>query len=396
MQTRFLQDKKSNNSMNGSPKSLLQHQLLPLLATLSSEEHQKILIDHNIISRQHPRKLDNLLKRLQKGDDQLSSTIDELVQVCVQITEQLRAKGDQLGVTQLSEHQLTNLSDEWQTLEQDFDTKAEEQQQSAQSMHDGLLGLVQQWKGPQNIENIVTTIIADQPSSVRLVMVDKKNYARLGLPPYKLGQKYLVFDSHNQAQIRQLLDQIGGDFSSIFAENARNNLERLDQSYRYQGDVSLRLQIRTLAQKLSPRSPIINNNYRTEIIRFATHNIPNFTPADWQWPDLVKVRHPYKPLLFGLYRTKQQKQSQIITLSVRKLCEHFRNIGCEFYSSIFESASLLFTSDAKVMSQEGREFANMSIVLQIEQNRAILRNALISLHQLRQTLALEQQNPGPV
>ncbi|KAI8583692.1 hypothetical protein K450DRAFT_222316 [Umbelopsis ramanniana AG] len=381
--------------MNGSPQLLLQHQLLPLLATLSFEEHQKVLIDHKIISRQYPRKLDHLLKRLQKGDDQLSSTIDELVQVCVQITEQLRGKADQLGVTQLSEHQLTDLSDEWQTLEQDFDTKAEEQQESAQSMHDGLAGLVQQWKGPQNIENIVTTIIADQPSPMRLVMVDKKNYAKLGLPPHKLGQKYLVFDSCNQEQIRQLVDQIGGDFSSIFAENARNNLERLDQSYRYQGDVSLRLKIRTLAQKLSPRNPIINNNYRTEIIRFATHNIPNFTPAEWQWPDLVKVRRPYKPLLFGLYRTKQQKQSQIITLSVRKLCEHFRKIGCEFYSSILESASLLFTSDAKVMSQEGKEFVNMSIVLQIEQNRAILRNALISLHQLRQTLALEQQSPAP-
>jgi len=228
------------------------------------------------------------------------------------------------------------------------------------------------------------------------MMVDKQNYARLGLPPYKLGQKYLVFDSQNQEQIRQLVDQIGDDFSSIFAENARNNLERLDQSYRYQGDVGLRLKIRSLVQKLSPRNPIINNNYRTEIIRFASHNIPNFTPADWQWSDLVKVRRPYKPLLFGLYRTKQQKQSQITTLSVRKLCEHFRKIGCEFYSSILQSASLLFTSDAKVMRQEGKEFVNMWITLQIEQNRATLRNALISLHQLRQSLALEQhQNPGP-
>jgi DNA-directed RNA polymerase subunit H (RpoH/RPB5) len=382
--------------MNGSPQSLLQHQLLPLLDTLSSEEHQKILIDHHILPRQLPRKLDQLLKRLQKGGDLLSPTIDELVQVCVQITEQLRAKADQLGVTQLSEHQLTEFSDEWQTLEQEFDIKAGEQQESAQSMHDGLVALVQQWKGPQNIENIVTTIIADQPSSIRLMMVDKQNYARLGLPPYKLGQKYLVFDSQNQEQIRQLVDQIGDDFSSIFAENARNNLERLDQSYRYQGDVGLRLKIRSLAQKLSPRNPIINNNYRTEIIRFATHNIPNFTPADWQWSDIVKVRRPYKPLLFGLYRTKQQKQSQITTLSVRKLCEHFRKMGCEFYTSILESASLLFTSDAKVMSQEGKEFVNMSIALQIEQNRAILRNALISLHQLRQSLALEQHHkPGP-
>ncbi|KAH8555524.1 hypothetical protein BGW37DRAFT_477544 [Umbelopsis sp. PMI_123] len=377
--------------MNGTPQSLLQQQLLQLLATLTSEEQQKMLIDHNIISRQHIRRIVQLLKRLQRSGDQLSSTIDDLVQLCVQITEQLRTKADQLGVTQLSDLQITQLSDEWQNLEQEFDARAAEQQEGSQSMRNGLIALVRQWKGPQNIENIVTTVVADQPGSMRLVMVDKKNYAQLGLPRYKLGQKYLVFDSQTQEQIRQVVDQIGVDFSSIFAENARNNLERLDQSYRYQGDTNLRLKIRTLSQQLSSRNTIVHNNYRTEIIRFATHNIPSFTPAEWQWSDLVKVRRPYKPLFFGLYRTKQQRQSQVITLSVRKLCGHFRKIGCEFYSSILESASLLFISDQKVMSQEGKVFTNMSIALQIEQNRSTLRNSLIILHQLRQSLALEQQ-----
>jgi hypothetical protein len=373
--------------MNGPAQTLLQQQLLPLLATLSSEDHQRVLLDHHVLTVQQPRKIDRLLKRLQKQP--ISPVVDALVQVCVQMTDQLRAKADQLGLSLLSEQQLVELSDAWQSLGEEFDAKAEEQQEGSRSMLDGLEALVHQWKGPENIENIVTTIISNQPSSLRLVMVDKQNYSRLGLPRYKVGHKYVVFDTlDNEEQTRQV-QQIGDDFSSIFEENARNNLDRLDTSYRYQGDIDLRQRIRILSQQLSPHNTIINNNFMTEMIKFAVRKMPNFAPADWQWADLVKVRHPYQSLLMGLYRkrTKQHRDTQIVMLSVRKLCEHFRKTGCEFYTSILDSASLLFNSDMKVMSQEGKEFVHMSIMLQIEQNRLTLRKALVVLHQLRQVLA---------
>jgi hypothetical protein len=375
--------------MNGSAQTLLQQQLLPLLTPLTSESHQRVLLDHNVLSSQQLRKIDRLFKRLQKQP--ISSAVDALVQICVQLTDQLRLKADQLGLSPLSEQQLVELGDAWQSLGEEFDAKAQEQQEGSRSMLEGLEALVRQWKGPENIENIVTTILCNQPTVSRLVMVDKKNYARLGLPRYKIGHKYVVFDTLNiEEQIHQI-NQIGDDFSSIFAENARNNLERLDTSYRYQGDSDLRQRIRILAQQLSPHKIIINNNYMTEMIKFAARKMPNFAPAEWQWPDLVKVRRPYRSLLLGLYRnrTRQHRDSRIVTLSVRKLCGHFRKTGCEFYTSILDSASLLFNSDIKVMSQEGKEFVHMSIVLQIEQNRSTLRKALVVLHQLREVLAQE-------
>ncbi|KAM3582228.1 hypothetical protein VKS41_005659 [Umbelopsis sp. WA50703] len=337
--------------------------------------------------------MDCLLKQLQKHPS--PSTVDAIVQECVLMTDQLRTNADKLGHPSFTEQQLLEFSDAWQSLGEEYDKKAQGQQEESQSMLDGLAALVRQWKAPQNIENIVTTIISNQPGSLRLVQIDKHNYYRLGLPRHKLGHKYVVLETRNREEQTQQVQHIGEDFSYIFAENARNNLERLDQSYRYQGDIGLREKMRVLLQHTTSHQNHINNNYNMERIKFAATKMPSFAPAEWQWPDLVKVRHPYQPLLLGLYRyrTKQQKETQIITLSIRKLCQHFRKTGCEFYTSILDSATLLYSSDTKIMSQEGKQFLSMSVILQIEQTRSILRKALIVLHQLRQAFAQQTAQP---
>ncbi|KAJ2956617.1 hypothetical protein NQZ79_g7583 [Umbelopsis isabellina] len=381
--------------MNDTLQFQLLQQLLPLLLPLSSEEHQRALIDNNIMTPQQPRKMDYLLKQLRKHPT--SSTVDAIVQECVHMTDQLRTNSDKLGHPSFTEQQLLEISDAWQIVGEEYDKKAQEQQEESQSMLDGLAALVRQWKAPQNIENIVATIISNQPGSLRLVQIDKHNYYRLGLSRHKVGQKYVVLETRDREEQTQQVQQIGQDFSYIFAENAKNNLERLDQTYRYQGDINLREKMRVLLQHTTSHQHHhhINNNYKLERIKFAATKMPNFAPAEWQWPDLVKVRHPYQPLLLGLYRnrTKQQKETQISTLSVRKLCEHFRKTGCEFYTSILDSATLLYSSDTKIMSQEGKQFLSMSVILQIEQTRSTLRKALVVLHQLRQAFAQQTAQP---
>ncbi|KAI8074990.1 hypothetical protein BC940DRAFT_287154 [Gongronella butleri] len=41
--------------------------------------------------------------------------------------------------------------------------------------------------------------------------------------------------------------------------------------------------------------------------------MPSFIPAPWQWPDLLKTRQPYKPLLFGLIRRKRRNGRRNMT-----------------------------------------------------------------------------------
>ncbi|SAL97541.1 hypothetical protein [Absidia glauca] len=35
--------------------------------------------------------------------------------------------------------------------------------------------------------------------------------------------------------------------------------------------------------------------------------LPNFIPSPWQWPDLLKIRQPYRPLFFGLIKRRKKR-----------------------------------------------------------------------------------------
>ncbi|KAL1932689.1 hypothetical protein VTP01DRAFT_8367 [Rhizomucor pusillus] len=139
---------------------------------------------------------------------------------------------------------------------------------------------------------------------------------------------------------------------------------------------------------------------------------PSFVPSPWEWPDLLKVRHPYYPVLFGLFKKKRRRRRVPVmvrlrgifsakprqesdqqdgedepditfaSVSVPDLCRHFCRAGRRFYEDVTINARLKHSQDSQLLQEIGRDLVNTYSAIQLEASRAVVHRILSILHDL--------------
>lgn len=142
--------------------------------------------------------------------------------------------------------------------------------------------------------------------------------------------------------------------------------------------------------------------------------MPSFVPSPWEWPDLLKERHPYIPVFFGLLKKHRRRPSvplflrlrnafvppsppaerqqeeeaaaptspTFATVSIPSLCRHFCRTGRQFYQDVMTSAQLRQSQDGHLLQEIGRDLVDTYAAIQLEASRAAMHRILAILHDL--------------
>ncbi|KAI8327659.1 hypothetical protein BC941DRAFT_446578 [Chlamydoabsidia padenii] len=360
-----------------------------------------------------------------------------LMRTCLEMIDSYQAIAHQRQIRNLPDGQAQQwMHIDWQQLSQRFDTKAREQSQWTQLLAN-LKDLQKAWqqRPQQQVNKIIHSFLMtsfDPPAGCHIVVVDRHNYAQLGLKRKAIGSRQLVFECHilsRQDQIA-IISNLCQRFATVFGENAHHNLSQIDAQLKRGQPYDLHRRCQTLYQRLflpleahsssieaSQRSSFANDNQHQyqhqqplppsppapyldplqqqrvdrwyanqdqdqdqhgsrptivpsknnitgqgEEIDISTTNmvpstplttdhhnhpylngtfgvtgaaknptttahmalrptplidttsltlqhipLPTFIPSPWQWPDILKIRQPYRPLFFGLVKRKKRR-----------------------------------------------------------------------------------------
>ncbi|ORZ05210.1 hypothetical protein BCR42DRAFT_428390 [Absidia repens] len=432
----------------------LTEELDQLLDVFCSDVQQQFCLDQHVATQhqlsnikqtiQQARALLNGKWLLDSQQQQNETTRQSHIQIrqsvmrtCLEMIDSYQAIAHQRQLRNLPDGQATKwMHVDWQQLSQRFDTKAREQTQWTQLLTN-LKELQKAWekKPQQQVNKIIHSFLMttfDPPTGCHIVVVDRHNYAQLGLKRKAIGSRQLVFECHllsRQDQMAIIAD-LCQRFATVFGENAHHNLahidaqlkrgephdlhlkcqalyhelflpldlpspslsssaaaaaaaaaaavankssrhstddhhnpppqptsyldslqqQRVDQWYANQDQQQhldddqqemdlppttppppppppttttttahqqhhhpyLSHDIPPIATAKSPPPPVVPMTLRptpfidTTSLTLQHIPLPSFIPSPWQWPDLLKIRQPYRPILFGLIKRRKK------------------------------------------------------------------------------------------
>ncbi|CAO3632374.1 unnamed protein product [Cunninghamella blakesleeana] len=219
-------------------------------------------------------------------------------------------------------------------------------------------------------EDIFTSILTsyDFPIGAYMVVIDKYNYSQLGFPYKKIGTRHIIFDSYQLSltDMISIITDLCDIFYDLFSATAQQHLSQTDAQVLKSKPTYISAQLKRLSSNIinqlhhhqhhhsnmnrpknkyyshrySMNDPLSLKNKKEHHFSFnegisssssyrlsltspdTTHllqypiPIPSFTPPPWMWPDLIKLRYPYDPYLFGLIKrhttAKQYHQSLLM------------------------------------------------------------------------------------
>ncbi|KAJ8663588.1 hypothetical protein O0I10_000833 [Lichtheimia ornata] len=326
-----------------------------------------------------------------------------------------------------------------------------------------------------------------------VVMVDRHNYCQLGLGRKAIGTRHVVFDCSKLTRQEQM-DVVAGicdRFASVFAQNAQHNLAQIEAQIQLAQLSLLAEKLRRLQhqiyfghhhpttttataltnddedddhaqphqQQRSPSSSSSISNQHDDVSSLDVDRqrqqqqqlplrgtssllyiqdanaiedmpMPSFVPSPWEWPDLLKVRHPYHPVFLGLVKRRRRRSSPIMRLrdafthpppppptqaamsededngneqqvmqnyvqevqypemvrfasvSIPSLCGHFCRRGRQFYEDVVANAQVRQSQDRHLLQEIGRDLVKIYAAIQLEASRAYMHRILAILHDM--------------
>lgn len=330
-----------------------------LLGGFCSDAQQQFCIEQHIASPIQLRRISQTMQQVLRfipviglvdsaNSDSLRRT---LLRTALEITGCLDTACRQRHIAPLTEAKIEQLLDKWHELSRAYDDKSREHGKLTE-----LLGTVGQlkkaWRRVDQVDGVLTSILASYGSvetrraaGLYVAMVDKQNYAQLGLSRKAVGRRHIVFECTRLTRDQQIdaVTDICRRFGAVFMHNARHNLQQIDAQLSLARPTTLAHRLRQLHSMIyhdpnnntnnnhPPRRRVLSHGdasaTTTTITPFrltspvttpsfiwyprdngnddfpvASMPEPSFVPAPWQWTDLIKPRIPFKPLLFGLFR----------------------------------------------------------------------------------------------
>ncbi|CDH54994.1 predicted protein [Lichtheimia corymbifera JMRC:FSU:9682] len=330
-----------------------------LLGGFCSDAQQQFCIEQHIASPMQLRRISQTMQQVLRfipviglvdsaNSDSLRHT---LLRTALEITGCLDTACRQRHIAPLTEAKIEQLLDKWHELSRAYDDKSREHGKLTE-----LLGTVGQlkkaWRRVDQVDGVLTSILASYGSvetrraaGLYVAMVDKQNYAQLGLSRKAVGRRHIVFECTRLTRDQQIdaVTDICRRFGAVFMHNARHNLQQIDAQLSLARPTTLAHRLRQLHSMIyhdpnnntnnnhPPRRRVLSHGdaaaTTTTITPFrltspvttpsfiwyprdngnddfpvASMPEPSFVPAPWQWTDLIKPRIPFKPLLFGLFR----------------------------------------------------------------------------------------------
>ncbi|ORX59593.1 hypothetical protein DM01DRAFT_1333061 [Hesseltinella vesiculosa] len=179
-----------------------------------------------------------------------------LIRVSLEMLDSYQAIGHQRQIRFLPVGQAhIYMHHDWQHLSQRFDTKALEQAKWSQLL-DNLKQLQRAWhqRPHQQVLKIIHSFLTtfDPPPGCHVVVVDRHNYAQLGLKHKAIGSRQLVFECQvlTRQQQMAIVSDICQRFATIFRENASHNLGQIDTQLRRGQPLGLQQRCQQLYQQL--------------------------------------------------------------------------------------------------------------------------------------------------
>ncbi|CDS10422.1 hypothetical protein LRAMOSA03098 [Lichtheimia ramosa] len=329
-----------------------------LLGGFCSDAQQQFCVEQHVASPMQLRRICQTMQQVLRfipviglvdspNSDSLRRT---LLRTALEITGCLDTACRQRHIAPLTEAKIEQLLDKWHELSRAYDDKSREHGTLTE-----LLGTVGQlkkaWRRVDQVDGVLTSILASygnvetrRAAGLYVAMVDKQNYAQLGLNRKAIGRRHIVFECTRLPRDQQIdaVTDVCRRFGAVFMHNARHNLQQIDIQLGLARPTTLAHRLRQLfsmihhdpnqqqQQQHPPRRRVLSHGdagTTTTITPFrlttpvttpsfiwyprdngnddfpvASMPEPSFVPAPWQWTDLIKPRVPFKPLLFGLFR----------------------------------------------------------------------------------------------
>ncbi|KAI9299895.1 hypothetical protein BJ944DRAFT_244724 [Cunninghamella echinulata] len=230
----------------------LTEELDHLLDEFCSDVQQKFCLDQHVATQQQLTRIKQTIQQArsllhdgkwvideQDNNDERHSILQQVKQTilrtCLEMNDSYQAIAHQRQLRSLPEGQAQQwMHVDWQQLSQRFDTKAREQAQFTHLLSN-LKQLQKTWQTTKPnhqvlkiIHSFLTTF--DPPTGCHVVMVDRHNYAQLGLKRKAIGTRQLIFECQvlsRQAQM-DIIATICDRFAVVFKENAHHNLLQID------------------------------------------------------------------------------------------------------------------------------------------------------------------------
>ncbi|KAI7876271.1 hypothetical protein K492DRAFT_172651 [Lichtheimia hyalospora FSU 10163] len=342
---------------NTSNINQLYQEVNELLGGFCSDAQQQFCVEQHIASPVQLRRISQTMQQVLRfipviglvdspNSDSLRRT---LLRTALEITGCLDTACRQRHIAPLTEAKIEQLLDKWHELSRAYDDKSREHGTLTE-----LLGTVGQlkkaWRRVDQVDGVLTSILASYGSAearraagLYVAMVDKQNYAQLGLSRKVLGRRHIVFECTRLSRDQQIdaVTDVCRRFGAVFMHNARHNLQQIDAQLSLARPTTLAHRLRQLHSMIyhdpnnnnqhPPRrrvlshgdaatttatitpfrltSPVTTPSFvwyprdnGNDDFPVASMPEPSFIPAPWQWTDLIKPRIPFKPLLFGLFR----------------------------------------------------------------------------------------------
>lgn len=349
----------------------------------------------------------------------------------------------------------------------------------------GTTGSGQQQASRYQMERLLTALLVNYElkDGAYVVMVDRHNYCQLGLGRKAIGTRHVVFDCSKLTRQEQM-DIVAGicdRFASVFAQNAQHNLAQIEAQIRLAQLSLLAEKLRRLQHQIyfghhhstaltndqdeqdhhdsqpqrSPSSSSLSNPhddvssldvdrhhqsqqqqqqlplrgtssllYIQDAHAIEDMPMPSFVPSPWEWPDLLKVRHPYQPVFLGLVKRRRQRspimrlrdafthspapaaisededngndqamQSYVhqvqypdmirfASVSIPSLCSHFCRRGRQFYEDVVANAQVRQSQDRHLLQEIGRDLVKIYAAIQLEASRSYMHRILAILHDM--------------
>ncbi|KAF7731718.1 hypothetical protein EC973_008890 [Apophysomyces ossiformis] len=424
----------------------LSQELEQLLESFCSHEHQKFCLQQHVATHQQLQRIRQTIQQVRSliptvgltHNANSESLRQSLMRTCLEMLEYYNAFCQQRHIRALSQDTVDQLHIEWQEISHTFEPKAKEQGDFRELL-DSLKVLNKAWKKPRHVSRILASMLAtyELKAGAYIVSIDRYNHSQLGLKSKAAGSRQIVFECGKLTKEEQMEIIAGmcGRFSSIFAQNARSNLAQIETQIQKGRLTSLADKLQHLQEQVYAnmseivgggascnQDPALHEGHRfttmispslwypEEAINVQTIPLPSFIPSPWEWPDMLKTRRPFQPMLFGLIArrrnangsfmkqlkrcfssaspqpsvmTEKEEEEEIYaTLSVDRLSRHLVRAGRQFYEDIATSVELKYSQDATALQELGRDIVKIYGALKMADARCSMQRILAILHDL--------------
>lgn len=305
--------------------------------------------------------------------------------------------------------------------------------------HEDLADLIQalrklrnDWKHrKKDVENIVLSILSSSQlknPNYRVIKITRSHLTSLGLGLSSINKYYIIYEnSLSEEERKEILNQVAGDFSMVFQENAAQNLARMAGTYHrifqeeQQDSPDVLEEIQKLSQKVyitRPKSILLpyptslppqeegrrrstfverrksiilieedNSHLQTTPMLFNMAK-PLFEPAGWDWPHILKLKRCRNNTNnLSWCNNKQDKEGLYVgvwSTSISRLSDHFTKVGQDYYSNMLNNARLMHSHRSQMFEFATHTLMKLYRALQLEQGCANLSRTLVFLYRLQQ------------